>query len=882
MYQVGDFYEFFDADAHAASQALHIALTSRAYGPDEQVPLAGIPVHALETYAGRLVAQGFKVAICEQVEPPGKGLVRRAVTRVLTPGTLVEPGLLPAARDNYLVALAFGRGHQSGQVGLAFVEASTGAFACTAWPAATGPDAVHGELLRLRPAEALVGDQRTTSAFEAQSSVVLSDLVGTVTRCPAHYFDSGSSYLRLCRHFETANLGAFGCENLPLAYAAAGAILAYLERMQPTLLRLISGLTTYHSSDFVHVDARTWNALEIVEPSRSSTSKATLLSTVDATRTAMGARLLRRTLMQPLTDLQMLESRLDAVAALHNDSGLRQHLASLLDGMPDLERLAARVSQGTAQPRDLFILAAALSRLQSARANLANCLTEPLLSATVMLDPCAEFVLLIESALTTPDSADGRMIRSGHNRDLDTIVDSIAASRRWIADLERVERERTGIKSLHVTYNKVFGYAIDVTRANLGRVPGNYERRQTLASGERYVTTELREHEARVFEGEERIGALERQLYQSLLERLGGFYKRMRATAAALAQLDVWLALAEAALVHGYVRPQLTHAHELHIQAGRHPVVEATLDGGTFMPNDTQLGDTRAPGTEDSAPADILLLTGPNMAGKSTYLRQVAQIVVLAQVGSFVPADAASIGLVDRIFARVGADDDLARGVSTFMREMTETAYILRHATAQSLIVLDEVGRGTSTHDGLAIAQAVIEYLHDAVRARTLFATHFHELAEVAEELPNVHVAAMQVHEQAGQIVFLHRLAPGKATRSYGVQVARMAGLPHKVTARATQLLATADNSHTNTDQAPDRASRSAMRESHPSSKVIRDSGGCLEYIVPAVPALSESARDLIMGVVSLNVAGMTPIEAINVLYRLRERATTLLQSRND
>ncbi|HEY7832220.1 MAG TPA: DNA mismatch repair protein MutS, partial [Ktedonobacterales bacterium] len=739
MYQVGDFFEFFDDDARVAAQALQLVLTSRGYGPGEQVPLAGVPLHALDTYSGRLVAQGHKVAICEQVEPPGRGLVRREVTRVLTPGTLAEPGLLPAARDTYLAAVAFGGKRDRGAAGLAYVDASTGTFTCTQWAADELPDALSTEVARLRPAEVLVAERRAvpTATDGPSEADPLAALALAITPCPPHAFDREASRARLCRHFGTANLTAFGCEDLSLAASAAGAILAYLDRMNPALLRLITGLTTDHTAASVRIDARSWSALGVVEPARGAPDGPTLLATLDATRTAMGARLLRRTLLQPLRDRATLERRLDAVAALHGDVALRQRLGAALDGLPDLERLAGRVAQRTAHPRELHALAAALGRMRAVRAALGEAPDDDankglLAEAVGALDPCAEAVRLIAEALAGRDSEEpGRLLRRGYSRDLDALVDGVADSRRWIAGLEGAERERTGIKSLRVTFNKVFGYSIEVShaRGNADLIPADYERRQTLVNAERYITPALREHEARVFQTEERIEALERDLYAALIERLAGYHTRLRATAAALARLDVWLALAEVAVVRGYVRPELSDDTALEIRAGRHPVVEAALDGEAFIANDTDLG-----GAEDGG--RVLLLTGPNMAGKSTYLRQIALIVLLAQVGSFVPAASARIGLVDRIFTRVGADDDLARGISTFMREMTETAYILRHATVRSLVILDEVGRGTSTAEGLALARAVTEFLCERVRAITLFATHFHELAGACADLP--------------------------------------------------------------------------------------------------------------------------------------------------
>ncbi|MBF6590279.1 MAG: DNA mismatch repair protein MutS, partial [Ktedonobacterales bacterium] len=788
-YQVGDFFEFFDEDARVAAQELRIALTARGYGTGERVPLAGVPLHAADTYIPRLVARGYRVAICEQVAPPGRGLVQRAVTRILTPGTIVEPTSLPATRDNYLVAIAFGRrdaatGRPNG-AGLAYVDVSTGAFACTQWRGEELPDALRAEVQRLGPAEVLAAERGEPMGDDDAYAWLGAFAFGAALD---HYFDHEAGRIRLCRHFGTPNLAAFGCERLVLAATAAGAILAYLERMNPALPLLLTDLRTYDTQGYVGVDGRTWRALEVVEPSAAASAvgrrSTTLLAILDATRTPMGARHLRRTLLQPLRDRLALEERLDAVEAVSTSARARERIAAALDGVSDLERLIARVVHSTATPRELYALDAGLARVPLLVEALRRTTAPAWQRLRAALDPCAEARELITRVVAEPGTSGGGLVRPGCDAELDALVASIADARRWIAALEATERERTGIKSLKVGFNSVFGYYLEVSKANVGRVPLEYQRRQTLITGERYVTAELKEHEAVVLHAEEGIAALERRLYAALLGELAGWQGRLRVTAAALAQADVWLALAEVAQARGYVRPELTDTTELEIEAGRHPILEAALDGSEFIANDTRLD-----GLEDVEGARVVLLTGPNMAGKSTYLRQVASIVLLAQVGSFVPARRARIGLVDRIFTRVGAEDDLARGLSTFMLEMVETAYILRHATERSLVILDEVGRGTSTRDGLVIARSVIEHLHDETRARTFFATHYHELAALGDALARLRVARMEVAERDGEAVFLHRVTPGVADHSYGVQVARMAGLPVAVTTRAAELL---------------------------------------------------------------------------------------------
>ena len=878
-YQVGDFYEFFDADAQTVARELQIVLTARSYGPGEAVPLAGVPIHALETYLARLVARGYKVAVCDQVSPPGRGLVKREVTRILTPGTVVEPNMVPVRRDNYLVALAFGA---RGGAGLAVVEASTGAFSCVEWEASRLPAALRSELERLAPAEVLLAERA-----HAHPEHLLDDsdwlAHWTLTPCSDSWFEADGARRRMCRHFGAATLVAYGCEHLPLAASAAGAILAYLERMNPTLLPLLTDLTTYDTAGFVEIDGRTWRALEVIEPARAAMwspspsgggsrgggreRPTTLLATLDATRTAMGARLLRRSLLQPLRDRAALEERLDAVAELHATTALRQQLATALDGLGDLERLIARIVHGSAVPREVFGLESALARVPIVAAALSNTTASALRRLRDDLDACPRARELIVRALAEPGAGTGCLIRAGYNAELDTLAHSAAEARQWIAMLEADERERTGIKSLKVGYNKVFGYYIEVTTPNLSRVPADYQRRQTISTGERYVTSDLKAHEAQVLHASEQIEALERTLYAEVLRSLAVSATPMRRTAAALAQVDVWLALAEVALARNYVRPELADDACLEIVGGRHPVVESATEDGSFIANDTQLrahDGVAGESASDGAPTmpTIMLLTGPNMAGKSTYLRQVALITLLAQIGSFVPAEAARIGLVDRIFTRVGAEDDLARGLSTFMLEMVETAYILRHATARSLVVLDEVGRGTSTADGLSIARAVVEYLYDHVGARTLFATHYHELADLAESLPRVGVFRMAVAEREDGAIFLHRVVEGASTESYGVQVARMAGLPAPVTERASALLRQHASGQRKVAEAPAAYVASTADVVGEGSQTMR-----------------REERELALDLAAANIAAMTPIEAINALFALQQRALALLRA---
>ncbi len=891
LYQIGDFYETFDEDAQIVARELQIVLTSREYGPD-RVPLAGVPLHAVDTYVGRLIARGYKVAICDQISEPGRRLVERAVTRILTPGTLSEPGLVPPRQNNYLASVALSRDGTA--AGLAYVDVTTGEFAVTNLPNGSLPAALEAELHRLRPVECLVAERpdkkpshdqaETTERKPAESRAPFALPPGAaLTTLPAAAFEPETSAERLCRHFGVRTLEAYGCAGLPLAIAAAGAILAYLEKMNPALLRLLIGLRTYATDTYMILDGHTQRNLELLEGARGGL-KGSLLSVLDQTRTAMGGRLLRRVLTQPLLDLVELNRRFDALEELVDRPALRARLGSLLDGISDLERLAGRVRQGTAVPRELLALRELLGVIPHLRTALDSATAELLREANEALDDCPEISGLIERAIAAGDDAEGRTIRRGYSADLDTLVDSISDSRRWIAGLEAAERQRTGIKSLKVGYNKVFGYYLEISHANSSRVPADYLRKQTLVNGERYITPELKDHEARILNAEERIEELERTIYADLLRQAGIYYPRLNATAGALARLDVLLSLAEVAARSGYCRPQLDTSRDISITAGRHPVVEQMLDGIEFIPNDAVMGDEA--GT-------IFLLTGPNMAGKSTFLRQVALICLMAQIGSFVPARQARIGLVDRIFTRVGAHDDIASGQSTFMVEMIETANILHHASQHSLIVLDEIGRGTSTYDGLAIARAVVEHLHHKLNARTLFATHYHELASLTSVLPSLRAYTMAINEQDEEIVFLHRVLPGSGGRSYGIQVARLAGMPASIIERAREVLSQIEHSiaagqpeplpllslvaepRATYDQQQIPAARQAgvpapagSRPASPSDRLPALHGALLE----------SGASAFFQELLGLNVAAITPLEAINRLFSLQEQARRLAQ----
>ncbi|MEM2869502.1 MAG: DNA mismatch repair protein MutS [Thermoplasmata archaeon] len=781
LYRLGDFYETFFEDAALTSRELDIVLTSRGRG-EERVPMAGIPYHAAESYIAKLIKKGHKVAICEQMEDPAlaKGLVRREVVRVITPGTVLEDSMLERKAGNYLVAIS----RSERGFGLSAVEVSTGEFVTMEL---TGEDALTrllGEVSRLKPSECLLppelfGDRRLTEQLRNLSEMAL-------VRLEAEAFEPQAAARRIMEYFEAVSLEGFGCAGKELAISAAGAVLSYLDRVRKGAEFCIDTLRTQTPGEHMVLDAVTQRNLELVQSLREGSAKGTLLEVLDHTVTAMGGRLLRGWILQPLMDVSRIRLRLEAVRELLETAVLSQTARELLRGVHDLERLTGRVTFGTATPRDLLAVSSSLRVAGQLRRVLEPARSERLRQLAEEIDPLEELASLLSSAIP-PDAPattrEGGFIQDGYSAELDALRASTREARDWLAGLEVKERERTGIRSLKVGFNRVFGYYIEVTKPNLGMVPPDYIRKQTLANGERFVTEELQRYEEIVLSAEERIKALEQRLFSELLSKVAARAPGILATARAVAEVDALLSLSEAASRGGYCEPEVDEGDAIDIREGRHPVIERALPPGSFVPNDTHL---------DCSREQIMILTGPNMAGKSTYMRQVALIVIMAQLGSFVPARSAKIGIVDRVFTRVGATDDLVRGQSTFMVEMVETASILNSATRRSLVLLDEIGRGTSTYDGLSIAWAVAEYLHNEPRAgcKTIFATHYHQLTELARSLPRARNYHMPVKEAGEEIVFLRRVVPGSVDRSYGIQVARLAGLPKKVTERARAVLA--------------------------------------------------------------------------------------------
>jgi DNA mismatch repair protein MutS len=890
FFRMGDFYEMFDDDAEIVARELEIALTRRDFGRGEKSPMAGIPYHAADGYVARLVSKGYRVAICEQTSDPAlsKGLVDREVVRIVTPGTIIDPAMLAAKRNNFLASVLVSRD----AVGIAYLDITTGEFAVTQFSSTEPEIAAQQEIARVGPAEVLVeanyGQQgsrkrRWLAAVMSEKRVtkvgsngnpnaeipdiedeeeddiaplarMLDKMAGHVTPYDARYFNIDDARHRLLKQFNVASLEGFGCAHLPLAIQAAGAVLAYVQDTQKGLLQQLTQLETYFTNGFMTLDPYTRRNLELFETGRGSSVKGSLLWVLDRTRSPMGGRLLRRWIGQPLLSIEVIQRRQDALSELLDDTILQARLGESLKRTGDIERLANRVRQRIASPRDIVALAHGLRAAAEVRTSLTEEDVSGKPALVHLIEKLADnedIITLIENAIVDepPFSlSEGGIIRDGFSSELDQLKDASQNGRKWIADLEQRERKRSGINNLKVGFNKATGYFIEVTTSNLSRVPQDYLRRQTLSNSERYITPDLKEYETLILNAQERMNKMENEFFTQLRADIAVHaVERILDTARALAEIDVYLSLAEVATRQNYSRPQLNEDDTIHIVAGRHPVVELSQSDTAFIPNDTNLSNHDA---------QICIITGPNMAGKSTYLRQVALIVLMAQIGSYVPAEAASIGIVDRIFTRIGAQDDLATGQSTFMVEMVETANILHHATPRGLIILDEIGRGTSTYDGLAIARAVVEYLHNNKRsgARTLFATHYHELVEVAQLLPRIRCMNVAVTEEAGQIVFLRKIVPGGADRSYGIHVAQLAGIPRPVIHRAEEIL----------EELERKGDAKARR------KTMRDMTMPVAW---QMTLLAAESNPLVEEIKDLAIDELTPIEAISKLYELQQKA---------
>ncbi len=847
FYRMGDFYEMFFEDAELASRILEIALTSRDRDKDSGVPMCGVPHHSAASYIARLVQQGHKVAICEQMEDPSqaKGLVRRQVVRVVTPGLVVDPDALVSQENNHLMGVY----PQEDAYGVAVLDVSTGEFRVTEL---SGEKTLLSEGERIRPRELLL-PQGCEGREELASCLRTWNPVLVTYRAPSEFSKERAISL-LCSHFKVQSLEGFGCGGMNAGIVAAGAVLSYAMETQGERLPHVRSLKPYILTEHMVLDEWTRRNLELFENLQDRSRKNTLLHVLERTMTPMGARALRRWLAYPLTDLERIEQRLDSVEELFKGNGLRERLRKALGQIQDLERLGARISLGVANARDLVCLKDSLKALPSLKEILEGTTSFILSEIQQCLDPLEDVVQWVERTLVQnpPLSLkEGGLIRQGVHPELDEWMRIGKDNKQYIAAMEERERVKTGIPGLRIGYNRVFGYYLEVSRSQTRLVPPDYIRKQTLVNAERYINEELKQYELKVLEAEQRRAALEQQLFEELRERVAGQVERIQQAAQQVAQLDCLASLAQVAVENRYVRPRLDKSNGLRIRDGRHPVLESISMGERFVPNDLEL---------DGTSTRMIVLTGPNMAGKSTFLRQVALIVLMAQAGSFVPASEASIGLVDRIFTRVGASDNLARGQSTFMVEMTETAQILHNATARSLIILDEVGRGTGTRDGLSIAWAVAEHIleNPQLRSRTLFATHYHELTELALTKEGVRNFHMAVKEWNDRVIFLRRVVEGGTNRSYGIQVARLAGLPLQVLERAKEILSNLEKEELD-DLGHPRLARTRSRSR--SSRVDPRQISLFGAHIGEDGRIKEELR-------KLDLDTLTPLEALNLLHK--------------
>jgi len=844
LFRAGDFYETFYEDAETASRVLGITLTSRDKGSENPVPMAGVPYHSVDPYVRKLIQAGYKVAVCEQMEDPkqAKGLVERDVVRVITPGTLTDDSLLESKASNYLVGV-----YPDGKLtGLAWVDLSAGRFVA----ADVAEDRLMDELARIAPAECLLPESVHMSGGEMLRRIQQVLQVPVSPRAD-HTFERRTALQALLDHFHVHNLAGFGCDDLGPALQAAGAVVDYLNETQKTSLDHIGKLEKLESERYVLLNETTQRSLELVETMRTRERRGSLLWVLDKTVTAMGARLLHEWILYPLRDLAEIHRRQDAVAELHADPDRRDRLREALASVYDLERINARITTGRANPRDLVSLRESAASLPLLRDGLQGCTSEMLAGLCSGIDTLDDIRELIEGAIVDEPPLtvrEGGMIRDGWNEELDELRAIRRDGHTWIANYQAREMQRTGIDRLKVGFNKVFGYYIEVSHANADKVPDDYIRRQTLKNAERYVTPELKEYEDRVLNAEDRSRDLEYELFCDVRDTIARQTARIQHAARVVAQLDVLASLAQCAAEYGYVKPEVDDSTDLHIVDGRHPVLDVLDQGEPFVPNDVLLG-----GEENR----VLIITGPNMAGKSTYIRQVALLVLMAHAGSFIPAKSARIGLVDRIFTRVGASDELSRGQSTFMVEMSEAASILNNATERSLIVLDEIGRGTSTFDGVSIAWAVTEHIYNHIRARTLFATHYHELTELALVLPGVKNYNIAVREWEDEIIFLRKILPGGTDKSYGIQVARLAGVPRSIIERARDILTRLEAETLDFNNKP-RFAPTRVKARKPRQMQLSLFGSPHD--------------DTIEEIRKLNVENLTPVEALVKLQEIRDK----------
>lgn len=845
FFRLGDFYEMFFDDARTASRELELTLTGKDCGLSERAPMCGVPYHAVDTYVEKLIERGYKVAICEQMEDPAlaKGLVKRAVTRIITPGTVIEPAMLDEKANNFLLSICF----VADRAGLAFADVSTGEFYVHE---ITQPETtLSDEVARISPMEIICNDQVKLRAC-------LQREMQNASEQPSAWFQLANATEALCRHFALNDLSPLGLSDEYKAGAsAAGALMRYLSETQKNALEHMTSLRIYQGSETMLLDRNTRRNLELTESIRGRSRKGSLLWLLDKTSTAMGGRLLRSWIEQPLVDEEKINRRLDAVGEFAQEHVLTMTLAEELQGVYDIERLLSKVAYKSMNARDCLSLCASLQKVPKIRELLREAKSQAVEEIRDSLDTLPELTDLLTRAIH-PDApiliTEGGIIRDGYSQMLDEYRAASTSGKQWILELEQKEREETGIRNLRIQYNRVFGYYIEVSKSYYEMVPARYTRKQTLANCERYMTPELKEIEQKIVGAQEQSTRLELQLFTEVREKIAEQIARIQKTAMALKSLDALLSLAKSAIEYHYVRPEMTQDGTLDIVEGRHPVVEQTMSEGGFVPNDTHM---------NADDCRMCIITGPNMAGKSTYMRQVALIALMAHIGSFVPAKEAKIPVTDRIFTRVGASDDLASGQSTFMVEMSETAYILRNATAKSLVILDEIGRGTSTFDGLAIAWAVVEYLCDKQKsgAKTLFATHYHELSELEGHIDGVQNYCISVKEHGEDVIFLRKIIRGGADKSFGIHVARLAGVPHPVLVRAHEIQA--------------RLEVSDINQHGIGQKILGDAEKRKDE---QVNLFDYRKTEIINELQTLDVMALTPMDAINKLFLLREKARKL------
>ncbi len=855
FYRLGDFYEMFFDGALTASRELEITLTGKNCGQEERAPMCGVPYHAVEGYLNKLVSRGYKVAICEQTEDPkqAKGIVKREVVRIVTPGTNVDAQALDETKNNYIMCIVY----IADRYGISVADISTGEYLVTELPDSAR---LMDEISRFVPAEIICNEAFYMSGMDLDG---LKDRLGiTIYSLESWYFDDSLCREKLLEHFHVSGFGGLGLEDYDCGIISAGALLQYLLETQKNSLSNLTHITPYVTGKYMLLDSATRRNLELCETLREKQKRGSLLWVLDKTKTAMGARMLRKCVEQPLIDKKEIVLRLDAVEELKNQAISREEIREYLSPVYDLERLLTKITYGTANPRDLTAFKTSLEMLPPIRYLLEEMQSDLLKEIYKDMDSLEDLCSLLKSAIRDePPIAmkEGNIIRDGYNEEVDKLRRAKSDGKDWLAKLENEEREKTGIKNLKIKYNKVFGYYLEVTNSYKSMVPDYYTRKQTLANAERYITPELKELEDMILGAEDKLYALEYELYCSVRDQIASQVDRIQRTAKAVAWLDTFASLALVAERNGYVRPNINEKGVIDIKDGRHPVVERMIPNGTFIANDTYLDDKKH---------RISIITGPNMAGKSTYMRQTALIALMAQVGSFVPASKVNIGLSDRIFTRVGASDDLASGQSTFMVEMTEVANILRNATSRSLLILDEIGRGTSTFDGLSIAWAVIEYISDSrlLGAKTLFATHYHELTELEGKISNVNNYCIAVKEKGDDIVFLRKIVKGGADKSYGIQVAKLAGVPDLVIERAKEIVEELSNEDI-TAKVSEIASKERAAKKKPKTRKY-------DEVDIAQMSLFDTVKDddVLEELKNIDVGNMTPIDALNTIYRLQNK----------